>query len=410
MGGLSMTTPTSKIFVLVTLLIWEGIFSYLSSTELNTTIITGDFSKPIILTGSIKSKKEERFIVPLTNTWRVQIKWMVKEGEYVNAGDPVVRFDTSGVTLNIEEVENTLRVKKEQKNQKEADSQHQEIELSAKIQEAKIEYEKAKLDADIPQGLIPQSEYDQLQLKAEKKRQLFQDVQLEKTVKQLALNTEIKTLELEIQETQTQLESSMKMLKSLTLIAKSSGTIVYGELWWQDRKIQVGDTVEVSQIVAYIPDKESMQVEAWISECHVQFLKVTQPVKLILDAYPQRNFTGTVKEILNSAENKKNWGRGNYFKVIIDLHNKDYKVMKQGMSVKCIIETCQYSNILKIPLPMVHFDGHKYWVNIKDKGMLTIQPLAINEFYLALDKKQHPNINPNDQLLSVEIENGGIKK
>jgi len=61
----------------------------------------GDFFQTVILTGSLKAQKAEHFVVPRTEAWQIQIKWMAREGDSVKPGDPVVRFDTSNLVSEI---------------------------------------------------------------------------------------------------------------------------------------------------------------------------------------------------------------------------------------------------------------------------------------------------------------------
>jgi hypothetical protein len=154
--------------------------------------------------------------------------------------------------------------------------------------------------------------------------------------------------------------------------------------------------------VAYIPDNESLQVEAWVDESDIQHIRPGQKVKLILDAYPQRQFTGTIKEVLNSAEDKRQWGRANYFRTNIQLDSREPAIMKPGMSVKCIVRAAASPGVLLAPLLMAHFDGRDFWLKVKGKGVIKVNPLGFNEFHLALPKETYKHIT-NEALLQQVV-------
>ncbi len=369
---------------------------------------TGDFVKNIILMGSFKAQQSEHFLVPITNTWRIQIKWMVKEGEYVNPGDPVVRFDTSTLVADIENLENSLKVKKEQKDQKLADYHHQEFELEVKLKQAEIDYNKAQIDASIPPGVEAKYEYDKKQLELKKKEQALKNTRIEKETKLVALKAEIKQLDIEIREERSKCEGYVESLENMTLHAKTPGTVIYEKMWWEDRKIQVGDTVFSSMPVAYIPNNESLLAEAWVAESDIHHIRAGQKVKLIPDAYPQRHFTGTIKEVLNSAEDKRQWGRSNYFRTNIQVDALDLDIMKPGMSVKCIVRTAVYPEVFLVPLEMAQYDGQDFWLKVKGKEVIKVNPLAFNEFHLALPKNTYEHITNN--ALLQQVTPGEIKK
>lgn len=385
-----------------------GVLGYAESTGKQYRVKTGDFVKDVILTGSLKAQQAEQFVVPIIDSWRIQIKWMVKEGENVNPGDPVVRFDTSTLVTDIENLENSLQVKKEQKDQKLSDYHHQEFELGVNLKQAEIDYKKAQIDASIPPGIEAKYEYDKKQLELKKKEQALKNAGVEKETKLVTLKSEIKQLDIEIQEEQSKLARCQEDLENMTLIAKTAGPVIHEKMWWEDRKIQVGDTVFSAMPVAYIPENESLQAEAWVDESDIHHIRAGQKVILIPDAYPQRQFTGTIIGVLNSAEDKRQWGRGNYFRTNIQPDTLDPGIMKPGMSVKCIVRADVYPGVFLVPLEMAYYDGQGFWIKVKGKGTIKVNPLGFNEFYLALSKDADEHITNNALLQQVAPEE--IKK
>lgn len=357
-------------------------------------VTKGDFLQTVILTGSLKALKAEEFIVPYSSTWQIQLKWMVREGDYVKAGDPVARFDTSTLVSDIENSEMNLQVKEEERTQKLADYNHQKFELEVKAKQAEVDYKKKEIDASIPRGITTNYKYDHSQLDLKKSGHSLNSAQMEKEVKLAEIKSQIKRMEIEIDEIRTKLEHLQGTLKKMTLYAVTSGTVVYGKHEWQGRKIQVGDTVFPTWIVATIPDKDSLQVEAWVNETDIHKVKPRQKVSLFLDAYPGKRFTGMVKEVLNSAEEKKEWGKSHYFRVDIRMDKRDLDIMKPGMSVKCIVQVAQHPGVLLIPLDTAYFDtdSQVFWVKPKGKEPIKITPLGFNESWLALSEDQHQEI------------------
>lgn len=345
----------------------------------------GDFVQTTILTGSLTAQKAERFAVPRTNSWRIQLKWMVKEGTAVKPGDPVVRFDTSNLVSDIENMEMSLQGKKELRAQKLAELEHKKFELDVQLKRAETNYKKIELDAAVPRGLESNQKYDQLQLDLKKNRQTLENTRLEKKVRLAALTADIRKLEIETQEERDKLRKNKEMLKGLVLHAVTEGTVVYSRHQWQGRKIQVGDNVVATWTVATIPDINSLQVEAWVNETGINELKKGQKVNMILDAYPEKQFTGSVIDVQNSAEKRKQWGKAHYFMVRIGLDEKDLTIMKPGMSVKCLVTTAEHADALLIPITAVHYDGRDFLLKPKGKDPVTVKPLGMNEFHMALN-------------------------
>ncbi len=373
--------------------------------ENTASIKVGDFIKTILLTGSLQARSAERFIVPMTSTWRIQIKWMVKEGDSVKPGDPVVRFDTANLASESKNIEMNLRDKEESKLQKINDHNFQKFEAEVNLKQAEINYKKSQIDASIPKGLENNFDYDNKQLALKRSKQALDDAQLGKNVKLELLSSEIKKIDIEIAEERAKLEKNRAQLQCLTLIAKTAGTVVYGTNNWEDRKIAVEDTVFASMTVATIPDNSSLEVEAWMNENAVQQIRAGQKVNVRLDAFPERRFTGVVIDVLNNAEAHKQWGRAHYFSVIIKLNALDLAIMKPGMSVQCLVEVTRIKDVLLVPLQSVHYNGTVFSLFPKGKKSVAITPIGFNEFYLALNQKEagQKGITPESRLLEPNV-------
>lgn len=364
------------------LLFFLVIFSITGAAEYRAK--TGDFTGTTILSGSIQAQKAERFDVPRSNTWQIQVKWMVKEGTFVKPGDTVVRFDTANLVSEIVNLEMSLLTKQEERKQKLAERKHKEFELGVQLKQAEIEYKKAKLDAGVPKGIFPDYKYDLKQLEMKKRLKAFETAKMEKATQMAAFDTAIKKKDIELEESKVKIKRLEDILEGLTLKSETAGSIVYGIHHWQGRKIVVGDTVAPAWTIASIPDTSSFQVEAWVNETDINRIKPGQPVDISLDAYPDRTFTGKIKTLLNNAEKRKEWGKAHYFWVLIELDSRDLGIMKPGMSVKCLVRTANHRQVLLLPLQAAYFDGSDFWVKPGGENIIKINPLGYNEFSLAL--------------------------
>jgi len=364
-------------------------------------VTKGNFRSTIVLTGTLVSLRSEEFKVPITETWRVQIKWMVKEGESVKPGDPVVRFDTANLASDIVTAQDSLRTKREEKTQKEADYQHQKFELDVEVRKAENDNRQKEIDASIPPEIEAKIEYDRKQL--EKKRSDFtlESARTNRTVKLAEGEAQIKTLEIEVRDLEAKLEKLKNTLSALTLTANTAGAVLYAVNEWNGRKVQVGDTVFATYGVAQIPDMSSLEVQAWISETHIQHIKAGEGVDLSLDAYPDKHFRGIIREISKSAEALRRWGRSHYFRVQIEMEKLDPEIMKPGMSVKCEVQDPQYDEVLLVPLEMTLFDGQSFWIRPARGEPLKLKALGFNEFLLAVGAGENPAVKAGLALAPV---------
>jgi multidrug efflux pump subunit AcrA (membrane-fusion protein) len=166
--------------------------------------------------------------------------------------------------------------------------------------------------------------------------------------------------------------------------------VIYAVDDWSGRKVQVGDTVYATSLVATIPDLTSLLVQAWISETHIQRIKTGQSVDLFLDAYPDKHYKGVIQEISKSADPVRRWGKSNYFRVDIAMETLEPDIMKPGMSVRCEVRGPEYKDAFLVPLEMTSFDGQSFWIRPAGGGNLKLAALDYDEFAVAAAAPDNP--------------------
>ncbi|MDD8016506.1 MAG: HlyD family efflux transporter periplasmic adaptor subunit [Acidobacteriota bacterium] len=362
------------------------------SQDAGAAVTQGNFQSTVVLNGSLTALRSEELKAPITETWRVQIKWMVKEGESVKHGDPVVRFDTANIAASIETAQDSLRAKREERDRKKTEYENQKFELDVEVKEAENDNRQRSLDASIPEGLESKYEYDRKQLEKKRSDQTLASSLTNKIVKQAEFESQLKTLAIEVNELEAQLEKLRDGLEGLTLIARTDGTVLYGVDDWTGRKVQVGDIVFATYTVASIPDLKSLVVQAWISETHIQRIQKGQPVDLYLDAYPDKQYKGVIRDISRSAESVRRWGRAHYFRADIDMEKIEPDVMKPGMSVKCMVRGTARKDVLIVPLAMTSFDGRSFWVKPAGGDTFKLAALDYDEFAVAAGVAENPRL------------------
>lgn len=99
-----------------------------------------------------------------------------------------------------------------------------------------------------------------------------------------------------IEETKLDLTIAAKSLEDTTLKAPFSGLIT-------DISVKLGDYVTQGMEVAYLIDDSSYEINATVNEIDSLEIKKEQEVIIRLDAFPNREFAGKVKEIGYYTEN-----------------------------------------------------------------------------------------------------------
>ena len=189
------------------------------------------------------------------------------------------------------------------------------------VRNTKIALERQK--ALKKEGLAPQADYDAAQANYDSARAGSQ--QAAATLKQA--------------------ETDLKYTK---IVAPIDGVVVA-------RQYDVGQTVAASfqapTLFTIAQDLTKMQVSADVSESDIGTVKVGQPVRFAVDAYPDRNFRGKVSQIRLNATVNQNVVT---YPVIVAVDNPDL-MLKPTMTANVAVEVARVRDVLRIPNAALRF-------------------------------------------------------
>lgn len=115
-----------------------------------------------------------------------------------------------------------------------------------------------------------------------------------------------------------------------------------------DRKTDKGRTVNASMnaptLFTLVNNLTKMQINAAVAEADVGSISEGQEVKFTVDAFPNRTFAGTVRQVRNAATTQQSVVS---YATIIDVNNDDLK-LKPGMTANVSIIVQQKTNVLRV--------------------------------------------------------------
>lgn len=162
-------------------------------------------------------------------------------------------------------------------------------------------------------------------------------------------------------------------LSHTTVTAPQDGTLLYYD--GGSGKLDTTSVVTSGQKLFIIADLEDIQFEAEVDEADIGKIEVGQKVRLDLDAYPGREFSGAVSEIerivsLDSAGNK-------VVKVKIRIQAADEPGFKLGLSGDADIIIEEKKGVLTVPLEAVSGEGGKDYVSVWDGKKALRRPVEL---------------------------------
>ena len=194
--------------------------------------------------------------------------------------------------------------------------------VQATLEKARVDMRNAQISlrrqtALKEQGLAPQADFDQAQATYD------------------GAVAAVKQAEASLSQSQTDLRNSK-------IVAPIDGVVVA-------RQYDVGQTVAASfqapTLFTIAQDLTKMQVSADVSESDIGQIKVGQPVRFNVDAYPEREFRGQVAQIRLNATVNQNVVT---YPAIVEVANPDL-MLRPTMTANVLIDVATVRDVLRVP-------------------------------------------------------------
>ncbi|MEO7702272.1 MAG: efflux RND transporter periplasmic adaptor subunit [Opitutus sp.] len=156
----------------------------------------------------------------------------------------------------------------------------------------------------------------------------------------------------QIKRTEGLLAQSNELLSKCTIYAPLDGTISSLSSEAGERVVATGSFTGTE--IMRVADLNNMEVRVNVNENDVVNVKVNDKVRVTIDAYPGRKFSGTVKEIASAAKTQglNTQEEVTNFQVKVRVSEKDVS-LRPGMSANVDIETHTVENVVAVPIQSV---------------------------------------------------------
>jgi HlyD family secretion protein len=158
----------------------------------------------------------------------------------------------------------------------------------------------------------------------------------------------VRAAQAQVAQQQASLRSNQANLSRTTIVAPIDGVVI-------DRQIEPGQTVasglNVAVLFTLAQDMSRVQALIRVDEADIGAVKVGQPVRFTVDAFPTDNFTGEVTEIrvLPTAEQSVV-----AYTVVVEADNPGEKLLP-GMTANADIILEERRNVLRVPNSALRF-------------------------------------------------------
>ena len=311
----------------------------------------GDVTVTVTARGELQGGNSEMLSAPMTGGGDTAITFLRTPGELVQAGDVVVRFDTTEQEFRLREAEADLAEADQQVVQAKADSEAKEEETRYALLQADAELKLTSLECR-KNELVAAIVARQNTLARDAAQDRLAQIQQDLGNRQATSVASIAIQEAARNKAKVQAETARRNIDNMTLKTKSTGYVAVqqnmssGIMFWgmQLPIFQVGDTVRAGMGVAQIPDLKNWEVTARIGELDRGHLAPGQKAAIAVAALGVRPFTGCVKDV--GGTTGPPWDRRFDCKLTLDNPAPE---LRPGMSAVIVINTGVVPNALWVP-------------------------------------------------------------
>lgn len=303
-------------------------------------VTRGDFERRLPLTGEIDAVSAVEMKVPRVPNGKVPLRFLIQEGAEIRAGDVVAELDT---TSFVQEMKDRAL----QLSQAEIDLERQisqngvvEADRALEVERKRAVVLRAEVDADVPEGILPKRDFLEKQLTLTRARVDLEKAEDALRAQRIAAASDIKIKRIALEKLRRAVRAAEESIATLTLRAPAGGTVLVSDHPEERRKLQEGDDVFMGMTVVRVTSSAARRVRAWLSDVDDGKIAPGMKATVVLDAHPDRSFTGVVKEISPVARTPGDpRAQRRVFTVGVDLDEADAVVLRPGLSARVEVLT-----------------------------------------------------------------------
>lgn len=316
----------------------------------------GQFDIIVNTTGELQAENSQDIKGPeftqsrMIRAMDIRITDMVPEGTEVKQGDYVAELDRTTFDNTLKDelerlttYETNLEVKMLDTAVSLSNLRDNIKNLRFAVEEANIKLQESKFE--------PPTTIRQAEIALDKAERSLEQSLRGYELKVEQARSDMRTTRNQLSEQRQRVADLQQVLSKFVITAPSSGMVIYK----RDRtgaKRKVGSSISPwDNVVATLPDMTSMISKTYVNEIDVSKVKVNQQVEIMVDAFPDKKYTGTVTSVANIGEQLPN-ADAKVFEVLIKVDGTDL-ILRPSMTTGNKIVTKTISDVTYIPLESV---------------------------------------------------------
>jgi hypothetical protein len=316
----------------------------------------GQFEIVVTTTGELQAENSTDIRGPEFSQLRnirgmdIKIQDLVPEGTEVKTGDFIATLDRTSF-------DNTLKDELDKLTTFETNLEMKILDTAVTLSSLRDNIKNLAFTVEEAQITLQQSKYEppttirQAEIALDKANR-----GLDQSIKNYSLRVEqaksdMRTNKHNLSDQQRRVSDLQVLLSKFDIKAPSPGMVIYK----RDRmgnKRKIASTINPwDNVVATLPDLSSMISKTYVNEIDVSKVKSGQKVEIVVDAFPEKSYSGIVSSVANIGEQLPN-ADAKVFEVLIKVDGTD-PILRPSMTSGNKIITKTINDVIFIPLESV---------------------------------------------------------
>jgi len=351
-----------------------------ASRQASSTVARRDFVRALRLSGTVEAVESTTVSTPrLTGPGNqsLVITRLVKGGAPVTKGDLIVEFDRQTQIATALDRRAELNDLEQQIRKREATESAARAKDDGEISLAESAMARAKLETLKNQFLA--------KIQAEKNDQALE--QAEATLKQLkatytlkrkAAEADLQILKIRRDRAENAMRQAETNADKMAVLSPIGGMAVIRTIWKSNTmsEIQEGEEVRAGIPVVDIVNPQRMRVRARVNQADINELKVGQPVRVGLDAYPDLSFEGRIAQVSPIGIVSTLSPKVRIFVVLVDINGTHPNLMPD-LTASLDVELQRIPGALVVPRDALRQQEDRVFVQVKRGSSFEEQPVTV---------------------------------
>lgn len=351
------------------------------------TVARRDFVRSVRLSGTVEAVESTTVAAPRIagpNSSTLVITRLVQAGTMVRPGDLLVEFDRQVQLSNALDRRAELNDLDHQIRKRQAEENAARARDTSEISHAESAVGRADLET-AKNELIPR-------IQAERNTQALEQAearlaQLKKTfdLKRRAAAADLRILEIRRDKALSAMRMAERNAARMEVRSPIGGLAVIRSMWRSGGQAEIleGEEVRAGVPVVDIVNPDRMRVRVRVNQADIIDLRVGQPVRVGLDAYPDLSFGGAITQISPLAVTSSLSPKMRYFIVLAEVERAHEKLMPD-LTASVDVELSRAPGSIVVPRDAVRQEGSKAIVRVRQGSgftdrEVTLGPLSAHE-------------------------------